>query len=65
MCKQRGWLEVLGSGMIHYNTLKSCGIDPEIYSGYAFGIGLDRLVMAKFGIKDGRKLYSGDLAYIG
>ncbi len=59
VCKQRGWIEVLGSGMIHYNTLKMCGIDPEIYTGFAFGMGLDRLVMQKFGIDDIRKLYGG------
>lgn len=64
VCKFRGWIEVLGSGMIHYNTLKMCGIDPEVYSGFAFGMGLDRLVMNKFGIDDIRKLYGGGLIYI-
>lgn len=64
VCKYRGWIEVLGSGMIHYNTLKMCGIDPEEYSGFAFGMGLDRLVMNKFGIDDIRKLYGGGLIYI-
>ncbi len=64
VCKQRGWIEVLGSGMIHYNTLKACGIDPQIYTGFAFGMGLDRLVMSKFGITDIRKLYGGKLAYL-
>jgi len=59
VCKHRGWLEILGSGMIHYNTLKMCGISPKEYTGYAFGMGLDRLVMQKFGIKDIRKLYGG------
>ncbi|MBI2414497.1 phenylalanine--tRNA ligase subunit alpha [candidate division WWE3 bacterium] len=63
VCKQRGWIEMLGSGMIHYNTLKSCGIDPEVYSGFAFGMGLDRHVMQKFGISDIRKLYGGGLVY--
>ncbi|PIS22713.1 phenylalanine--tRNA ligase subunit alpha [candidate division WWE3 bacterium CG08_land_8_20_14_0_20_41_10] len=63
VCKQRGWMEILGCGMIHYNTLKMSGIDPEIYTGFAWGMGLDRLVMAKFGISDIRKLYGG-LAYI-
>ena len=58
-CKYRGWLEVLGSGMIHYNTLKTCGIDPNVYTGFAFGMGLDRLVMQKYGINDIRKLYGG------
>lgn len=63
ICKGRGFIEVLGSGMIHYNTLKACGIDPEIYSGFAFGMGLDRLVMSKYGITDIRKLYGGEIAY--
>ena len=62
VCKQRGWMEILGCGMIHYNTLKMSGIDPEVYTGFAWGMGLDRLVMAKFGISDIRKLYGG-LAY--
>ena len=64
VCKYRGFIEVLGSGMIHYNTMKACGIDPEIYTGYAFGMGLDRLVMSKYGIKDIRKLYGGELVYV-
>lgn len=63
VCKQRGWIEVLGSGMIHYNTLKMCNIDPEEYTGFAFGMGLDRLVMQKFGINDLRSLYGGGLVY--
>lgn len=63
VCKHRGWIEVLGSGMIHYNTLKMSGIDPEVYTGFAWGMGLDRLVMSKFGISDIRKLYGG-LAYL-
>lgn len=63
VCKYRGYIEVLGSGMIHYNTLKMCGIDPEIYTGYAFGMGLDRLAMQKFGIDDIRKLYGGGIVY--
>lgn len=64
VCKYRGWVEVLGSGMVHPNVLKSCGIDPEIYTGFAFGLGLDRLVMLKYGINDVRDLYSGGLVYI-
>lgn len=59
VCKYRGWIEVLGSGMIHYNTLKMCGIDPEEYTGFAFGMGLDRLVMARYRIDDIRSLYGG------
>ncbi len=64
VCKYRGYIEVLGSGMIHYNTLKACGIDPEVYSGFAFGMGLDRLVMSKYGITDIRKLYGGEIVYL-
>lgn len=64
VCKYRGWIETLGSGMTHYNCYKSCGIDPEVWTGYSFGLGLDRLVMNKFGIDDIRKLYSGELAYL-
>ena len=63
VCKYRGFIEVLGSGMIHYNTLLACGIDPEVYSGFAFSMGLDRLVMSKYGIKDIRKLYGGEIVY--
>jgi len=63
ICKHRGWIEVLGSGMIHYNTLKMCGIDPEVYTGFAFGMGLDRLVMLKYGIDDIRKLYGEVFEY--
>jgi phenylalanyl-tRNA synthetase alpha chain len=63
VCKYRGFIEVLGSGMIHYNTLYACGIDPEIYTGFAFGMGLDRLVMSKYGITDIRKLYGGEIVY--
>ncbi len=63
VCKERGWIEVLGSGMIHYNTLQMSGIDPDVYTGYAFGIGLDRLVMQKYNIDDIRKLYGGGIVY--
>lgn len=63
VCKNRGWIETAGAGMVHTNALKASGIDPEIYSGFAFGFGLDRLVMAKHKIKDIRDLYSGNLVY--
>lgn len=62
-CKWRGWIEVLGAGMVHPNMLRACGIDPEEWTGFAFGIGLDRLVMLKFGIKDIRDLYNGNLVF--
>ena len=59
VCGQKGWIEVLGSGMVHPSILKTCGIDPEVYTGFAFGMGLDRLVMQRYGIDDIRKLYGG------
>jgi len=62
-CKHRGWFEILGSGMIHPTILENCGIDPEKYTGFAFGMGLDRLAMQRFGINDIRKLYEGDMIY--
>src|SRR4030042_1045742 len=63
VCKGRGWIEMLGSGMINPNILKDMGYDPKKISGYAFGIGLDRIVMDKFGIQDIRSLYNGDIKY--
>ncbi len=64
VCKFMGYIEVLGCGMIHSNTLKMCGIDPKVYTGFAFGMGLDRFVMQKFQIPDLRKLYGGGVVYI-
>ncbi len=63
VCKYRGFVEIAGSGMVHYNTLKMCNIDPEEYTGFAFGMGLDRLVMQKYKIRDIRKLYGGEIIY--
>jgi len=63
VCKNRGWIEAAGAGMVHTNALKACGIDSSIYSGFAFGFGLDRLVMARHNITDIRDLYSGNLVY--
>jgi phenylalanyl-tRNA synthetase alpha chain len=63
VCKYRGYIEVLGSGMVHPNVLKACGIDSAEYSGFAFGMGLDRLVMTQYGINDIRKLYSGEVVF--
>ncbi|MFA6909033.1 MAG: phenylalanine--tRNA ligase subunit alpha [Patescibacteria group bacterium] len=64
VCKKTGWLEMLGSGMVHPRVLTNMGIDPEKYSGYAFGGGLDRLVMLYYGIDDIRLLYGGDLRFL-
>ena len=58
------WLEVLGCGMVHPNVLKACGIDPEEYQGFAFGVGLDRLAMLKYGIPDLRTFFESDVRWI-
>lgn len=64
VCKKSGWIEVLGGGMIHPNVLLAGGIDPRKYSGFAFGGGVDRLVMIKHGIEDIRLAYAGDLRLV-
>ncbi|MDX8395984.1 MAG: phenylalanine--tRNA ligase subunit alpha [Mariprofundaceae bacterium] len=64
ICKYSGWIEVLGSGMIHPNVLKSVGIDSEIYSGFAFGLGVERLVMLKSGIPDLRLFFENDVRFL-
>lgn len=64
ICKQSGWLEVLGSGMIHPNVLAAVGIDAEAYSGYAFGLGVERLVMLKHGIPDLRLFFENDVRFL-
>jgi phenylalanyl-tRNA synthetase alpha chain len=61
VCKGTGWLEILGSGMVHPQVLRNCGIDPEKYSGFAFGVGIERVAMIKFGVPDLRLLYENDL----
>ncbi len=64
MCKGEGWIEILGGGMVHPKVLKNGGVDPEEYSGFAFGIGLERLVMFRFNIDDMRLLYENDLRFL-
>lgn len=64
MCKQEGWIEILGSGMVHPNVLRNCGIDPEIYSGFAFGMGVERLAMLKYEIDDIRLLFENDMRFL-
>ncbi|MBX3043384.1 MAG: phenylalanine--tRNA ligase subunit alpha [Candidatus Kapabacteria bacterium] len=61
VCKYSGWLEIAGCGMVHPNVLTACGIDPEEYSGYAFGFGIERITMLRTGIDDIRYLYENDL----
>ncbi len=63
-CKQSGWIEILGAGMVHPNVLNSVGIDSRKWQGYAFGVGVERIAMLKYGIDDVRALYSGDLRLI-
>lgn len=64
LCKQTGWIELLGAGIVHPNVLKMNGYDPEVYSGFAFGTGLDRLAMFKYGITDMRLLYANDVKFL-
>ena len=64
LCKQTGWIEVLGSGMVHPHVLEMNGYDPEVYGGFAFGTGLDRLAMFKYGITDIRLLYQNDIRFL-
>ena len=64
VCKGEGWIELLGAGMVHPRVLKMSGIDPTVYSGFAFGVGLERLVMRRFQISDMRLLYENDTRFL-
>jgi phenylalanyl-tRNA synthetase alpha chain len=64
VCKQTGWLEILGSGMIDPEVFKKIGYDPEVYSGFAFGLGVERIAMLKYGINDIRLYYENDLRFL-
>lgn len=61
ICKNTGWITVGGAGMVHYNVLKNCGYDPKVWTGFAFGFGIERLAMLKYGINDVRTFYVNDL----
>ena len=61
VCKHTGWIELIPCGMVHPNVIRNCGHDPEVYRGFAFGMGFDRIVMLRYGINDMRLLYKGDL----
>lgn len=63
LCKGEGWIEILGAGMVHPNVLSMCGIDPEKYSGFAFGLGLERVTMLKYHIDDIRMFYENDVRF--
>ena len=64
LCKGEGWIEILGAGMVHPNVLRNCGIDPEVYSGFAFGMGVERIAMLKYHIGDIRHFYDNDVRFI-
>lgn len=64
ICKGEGWVEILGAGMVHPNVLRECGIDPEVYSGFAFGMGVERITMGKYGIDDMRLLFENDMRFL-
>jgi phenylalanyl-tRNA synthetase alpha chain len=64
VCKNTGWLEVLGAGMVHPNVLEACGIDTEKYRGFAFGLGVDRFAMLKYGIDNIKLFYENDVRFL-
>ncbi len=64
LCKGEGWIEILGGGMVHPKVLSVCGIDPAEYSGWAFGMGLERLVMRRYHIDDLRLFYENDIRFL-
>lgn len=64
VCKQTGWLEVLGCGMVHPQVLKNCGIDPEKYQGFAFGMGVERFAMLRYGVNDLRLFFDNDVRFL-
>lgn len=64
VCKGTGWIEILGAGMVHPNVLRMSGYDPEVYSGFAFGIGIERVAMLRYGVDDIRRFYQSDIRFI-
>ena len=64
LCKHTGWIEVLGAGVVHRSVLENCGIDPSVYSGFAFGIGLERIAMLKYGINNIGLMFENDLRFL-
>ena len=64
LCKGTGWIEVLGAGMVNRRVLEGCGIDPDIYTGFAFGMGIERIAMLKFGINNMKLLFEGDVRFL-
>lgn len=64
LCKGTGWIEILGAGMVHRNVLKNCNVDPDVYRGFAFGLGIERVTMIKYGIPDMRLLFENDIRFL-
>jgi phenylalanyl-tRNA synthetase alpha chain len=64
ICKGEGWIEILGSGMVHPNVLRMAGYDPDVYSGFAFGMGIDRIVSLKYGVDDLRLYFENDIRFL-
>jgi phenylalanyl-tRNA synthetase alpha chain len=64
ICRGAGWIEILGAGMVHPNVLRGVGYDPDVYTGFAFGMGLERIAMLKYGIDDIRLFYGNDLRFL-
>jgi phenylalanyl-tRNA synthetase alpha chain len=64
ICKHSGWLEVLGAGMVHPNVFRNCGYDPEKISGYAFGMGVDRIALLRYGVDDIRTFFENDIRFL-
>ncbi len=64
MCKGTGWIEILGAGEVHPNVLRMCGYDPDVYSGFAFGVGIERVALLRYGIDDIRRIYSNDIRFL-
>ena len=64
VCKHSGYIEIAGAGMVDPNVLRDCGVDPEVWSGWAFGVGVERVAMLKYGIKDIRLFYESDQRFL-
>ena len=64
VCKKTGWIEILGCGMVHPNVLKSAGVDSDKYRGFAFGLGIERMAMLRYGVNDLRLFFENDLKFL-
>ncbi|MBI4328789.1 MAG: phenylalanine--tRNA ligase subunit alpha, partial [Chloroflexi bacterium] len=64
VCRGSGWIEIMGAGMVHPNVLRGVGYDPEVYTGFAFGLGVERIAMLRSGIEDIRLFYANDVRFL-